>query len=451
MVIFWYVFAFFIFSVFESSIYLIGIIPALKRQNKFWLRLGIFVASLLAVTTLFAYISYTILLNNSFSYDVALPITMTMRFLLIFTIGAFFMSCFKEKFTTVLFLTVLIYAARDLLNVAYGMICTEFNYYTVYVFLFDSPSPWSIVIYIGLILVCSTLFYLLFAKSIKKTKKEMNRNSTLYLSILFAFAIVFFLVLSNTTAFLYQTDKRLSQLFSCVLLFVDFLIIMVFRFILFWLKDISEKNELNKFKEINLMQLETLEKNMNLINIKCHDMKHQVNDILAKKNLDEEYFKEVQETIHIYDASIATGNSTLDVILTQKSLECDINKIEFRVMLDGKALSFLSVSDINSLFGNALDNAIESLKKEKETDKRYILLNSKEKSGLLMIHIENYFSGELKKDESGNILTSKEDQSNHGFGIKSMKSTMDKYDGILQTGVADNTFSLDLTFPIPLV
>lgn len=49
------------------------------------------------------------------------------------------------------------------------------------------------------------------------------------------------------------------------------------------------------------------------------------------------------------------------VIYTEKSLLCERHKIRFTYMIDGEQLDFMDPVDIASLFGNALDNAIESV------------------------------------------------------------------------------------------
>lgn len=49
------------------------------------------------------------------------------------------------------------------------------------------------------------------------------------------------------------------------------------------------------------------------------------------------------------------------VIHTEKSLLCERHKIRFTYMIDGEQLDFMDPVDIASLFGNALDNAIESV------------------------------------------------------------------------------------------
>ena len=97
-----------------------------------------------------------------------------------------------------------------------------------------------------------------------------------------------------------------------------------------------------------------------------------------------------------YDSSFNTGNKSLDVVLTEKKLLCDNKGIKFFCMADGKLLNGIKVSDIYSLFGNAIDNAIECLADVADEDyiKRIIALPTEEleiRDG--QVYIDGIFAG----------------------------------------------------------
>jgi len=115
--------------------------------------------------------------------------------------------------------------------------------------------------------------------------------------------------------------------------------------------------------------------NIELINIKCHDLKHQLSRF--KEKLTNEEIKELEKMVFIYNSVLYTGNESLDVILTEKRLFFEKNQIKLDCIVDGKSLDFMNPSDIYSLFGNALDNAFEAVKSIEDTDKRMIGINIK--------------------------------------------------------------------------
>ena len=122
----------------------------------------------------------------------------------------------------------------------------------------------------------------------------------------------------------------------------------------------------------------------------------------------------------------------LDAVLTSKSLYCQNNGIGLTCVADGSALNFMEDMDISALFGNILDNAIESVQKLNEQEKRLIHLSVAKQKQFLRIRCENYCEEQLKF-ENGMPVTTKKDRRFHGFGMKSIKSTAAKYGGSVTT------------------
>lgn len=97
----------------------------------------------------------------------------------------------------------------------------------------------------------------------------------------------------------------------------------------------------------------------------AHDLKHQIAALRAE--VDPEHaaagFEQLEKSVQRYSAQQHTGNPVLDVILTTKERTCADRGISFTAVADGSLLSNMSSMDIASLFGNALDNAIEATSK----------------------------------------------------------------------------------------
>ncbi|MCD8341317.1 MAG: response regulator [Clostridiales bacterium] len=100
-------------------------------------------------------------------------------------------------------------------------------------------------------------------------------------------------------------------------------------------------------------------------------------------------YVEVEEAISFYDSILKTGSDGLDAILGEKRLICEKAKIRLNYMGDGSALNILRDVDIYTLIGNALDNAIESVRSIDDVEKRFILFEVKNKAGMAVIHMEN--------------------------------------------------------------
>lgn len=187
---------------------------------------------------------------------------------------------------------------------------------------------------------------------------------------------------------------------------------------------------------------------IDLINHKCHDLKHQVQAMRAIRDDEEreQYLKEVENSVQIYNAIVHTGNEILDTLLTEKSLLCEKNGIHINCVADGTLLSFMDPVDLYTLFGNALDNAIEAVRKIGPEEERVVDIMIYERQKFIVIQIVNPVWNEVKFVD-GIPLTTKTRNGYHGFGMKSMKHTAEKYDGFLTSEVKNHCFYLKVMIP----
>ena len=156
--------------------------------------------------------------------------------------------------------------------------------------------------------------------------------------------------------------------------------------------------------------------------------------------------REIEDAINIYDSAVKTGNESLDVILTEKSLLCSANEITFTVVADGGRLGFMNDVDLFTLFGNAIDNAVEAVLKL-PAEKRIISLTTNENGELFSVNIRNFCLGNVTFSD-GLPVTTKGDTDYHGFGMKSIKRIVEKYGGNMSVVTDGEVFNLNLLFDI---
>lgn len=198
-------------------------------------------------------------------------------------------------------------------------------------------------------------------------------------------------------------------------------------------------------------QYEQSRTNVALINQKCHDLKHQIAALRIEKNpvLKEQGLREMEEAVLIYDAVAKTGNEVLDTVLTEKSLICEKENIQWTCMADGSLLSFMRAVDLYTLFGNAIDNAIESCMQIDDPDRRALSVVVRKESGIVLIQIENYYDHDLNL-AGGLPATTKADPDQHGFGLKSIASIAGQYGGVADVKTEDGLFLLSVMIPLPI-
>ena len=193
-------------------------------------------------------------------------------------------------------------------------------------------------------------------------------------------------------------------------------------------------------------QYRTARENMEQVNIKCHDLRHQIRHFRQEGRIDEHALNDMEQVIQAYDTTVRTGNPALDVILTEKSLSCRSKGIGFTCMAEGSGLAYMEPADLYALFGNALENAIEATEQLEDPAQKQIAITVRPVNGFYSILIQNYTRVPLKL-EHGLPQTSKAGTQNHGYGVRSMQLLVEKYGGELSFRQEGEIVSLYLLLP----
>lgn len=216
--------------------------------------------------------------------------------------------------------------------------------------------------------------------------------------------------------------------------------------------ELSMRFEVEKLQDMLNMQYhnyEMLEQSVTAVNHKYHDLKYQITLLKQETNEKEslKYLNQMEQDIKAYEAQNKTGNKVLDIILTGKALHCQNNWIELTSVADGSLLNQMDPMDISTLFGNMLDNAIESVSKIEHKERRLIHLNVTKQKNFLLIRVENCYD-EKPNFEQGIPATTKKDKQLHGYGLKSIQSTVKKYKGSVTFQAEKGWFEVRILIPM---
>lgn len=148
-------------------------------------------------------------------------------------------------------------------------------------------------------------------------------------------------------------------------------------------------------------QYRSYQDSMELIHIKYHDLKHQIAGLCAEtdKGRREGWIDAMEQELDANEMSIDTGNQVLDTIFGAKLLQAKKSGVRMTCVIDGALLGFMHVTDICTIFGNALDNAMESVMMLPEPEKRLIHATVSSYRGFVYIEIANYCEQELEVAE----------------------------------------------------
>ncbi len=298
------------------------------------------------------------------------------------------------------------------------------------------------LVYCLIFFVMYVLFYYIFIRRIKRG--ETFRIKRLGVLAVIGVALVIDILLNSVIVYYSDGNDRVALLMNMVYesLCCGFLLYIQFGLI----KTGALRNELDVMQYLlreNERQYKLSKDNIELINLKCHDLRHQIRSLGKEKDLPKSVVSEIEKSISIYDATVRTDNEVLDTILTEKSLICARDRITLTCVADGHALDFMEASDVYSIFGNALDNAIDAVLGLPE-ERRCIGLVLRRTGDIVSVNINNPYDGEVKLDDEGYPITKKPDKDFHGIGIRSICRIAEKYNGICSVSLKNNTFILNI-------
>ncbi len=182
-----------------------------------------------------------------------------------------------------------------------------------------------------------------------------------------------------------------------------------------------------------------------------HDINNHIYCIDNLKNNSKEvneYVNNLKDEIKEFKSIHNTGNMILDIIINEKSELCTKKGIKFTCDINFSKIDFMKPIDLCSIFTNILDNAIEACDKiNDENINKYIRIKGTIAKSFFIIKCENSKVNDIKIIKN-RFLTDKKDKFKHGIGIKSIKSSLEKYDGELLFEDDKNKFVLNIYIPL---
>lgn len=409
-----------------------------KRKKYFLVRFLITLGSILLVGTFIPNEGSLSFLGEHFRYYSFYLLTYLFIFLLIYI-------SFDLPFITILYYTIAGFLIQNTAHHLSGFILRLANIPLINQY--DKPEYIATLIAISAV-VYGVFVYFFYFKLKAETLLKLPTGSTLFVSG------AFLLIMIGLGVFIRHIKNDIFSNFTVAIIYeaysviVDFLIISI-QFGVFTATRLRESNkELEQKLEIESHYYKLAQENMEAINIKCHDLKHQIGALksIDDPNIRKESILDLEKDVLIYEDIAKTQNEALDYIFTEKSLIARKNNITFTYIADGRKMLFMNFNDTCSLFGNALDNAIEASSKVKEKEKRVITLKIIEKASFVHVHIANYHENKLNFNDGLPLTTKKE--AGHGFGTKSIKYIVEKYNGNLTLRDENSQFIIDILFPI---
>ena len=298
------------------------------------------------------------------------------------------------------------------------------------------------------LVVAGVIFFLLIRKNRGKGDFKAKDSRMVRLALIMLMAAIILSVFYTSGIVMEQgtiASEVICPMYSslcCILvLFMEFYVLRENRME-------REREMMEQMLQMANDQRRTSQETIDIINMKCHDLKHQIRALahMSDEVTRAAYMAEVQQAVSIYDADYHTGCEALDYVLREKTLLAGQRRVTFSCMADGGAIGFMDPADIYALMGNALDNALERVAQEPE-EERVVSLLIKRTGGMVLLHLENRCS-RPPEFQDGLPVTDKEDKTAHGFGVRSIRYLVERYRGEALMRAVDGKFCLDILLPL---
>ncbi len=228
--------------------------------------------------------------------------------------------------------------------------------------------------------------------------------------------------------------------------------LLINLFLVYILKQLSDayryKYELSlseRLNEMHLLNYTEMSHKYEQSRALIHDIKKHLMVIneLDNKETKNQYLSDVYKRMDELFGGFKCSNKILSVAVSQKMSYARSKGIEVVISAEDVPIDFVEDLDITAIFANLWDNAIEAC--DKVTDKKYIEMSISRVNDFILINLENSYNGVIKT-ENKNLVSTKPNHS--GIGLKSVKYSVEKYDGVFITNYNDKTFRAEITLPI---
>ena len=288
-----------------------------------------------------------------------------------------------------------------------------------------------------------TAIFVACRKLYPKIRLLSNKN----LALLATIALLSFVVMNVLTAFI-LTDSLLT--IQVAVIFATFFIVLSLIATIFAIA-ISAKHQ-NEKRMVELMKLSSqmLEKNYSeihnsheIIRQQVHDFKNHLRTINGMSEADskvKEYTQNLLTTSYSYAKLCHCGNDIIDSIINCKETEAKEKNITFDYCISLTSPLNIESIDICAILANQIDNAIEACMKIDKKNERKIIINILQKEYFIFFTVKNTVK-ENPFNKNNELITTKNNVSGlHGFGIRIIRETAEKYNGTSENSYEDGQF-----------
>ena len=287
------------------------------------------------------------------------------------------------------------------------------------------------------------IIYLMFARERVPGKANLQINTL-------SFFIVVTCIGLNRLVADHEVMDIYYEIAACVYAILSCFFALAMQFYLYkWQQEKTEKMVINGLLSASEKQYEQWKAMVEFTNVKMHDLKHMLNrieNLSAKDPMSIPDLSTIRDTINHFSPLVKTGNEVVDVLLRNMESICRQNDVRLNCVSFTDRLGALDSMSLYFLFANAIDNARDGAMTAENPEKRLVDVSLRQFGDSVIIHIWNYYEGEI--DFENEIPISKNPEEGHGFGLKSIRMMVDRFDGVMKAYTEGDVFHLNIILPL---
>lgn len=284
-----------------------------------------------------------------------------------------------------------------------------------------------LILFVGLIILSR-----ISTKKNNSVIADMSDKEWIQFLIFPIFTICAVMLMTSSVIKSYHSD--IIAIYYIIAIGLIVLNLVVFHLISEILENSRNMKEAEALRQQSIGQLElynSMRENYNIQRQRTHEYKNQIvcMDMLMKKkdySKLEDYIGNISDGLDAQLDMVDTNNDVVNAIFNAKYYEAIKNDVLVVLKINDLSDIKISDNDIVTILSNLLDNAIEAAK-QCDIGKRIVKIKMLYEDAVLSIAVSNSYKAEPVLTEDGYIRTTKKDREEHGWGMRNVVATLEKY------------------------
>lgn len=294
---------------------------------------------------------------------------------------------------------------------------------------------------------CITSFILLLIAIIiqrtTKSEQEITLPTLNMIALLMvpAISIVYIYYLVMTV----HEIKGIVIFAALALLFINILIFYLYHSLLKFYSVRMNEQVFKQMLEVYSYQLDVARESEERVRALRHDIKHHIIELsaMAKKNNNDnmiKYLSSMKEFMLNPKEYSTTGNREIDGVLNYmlQKANSTLNQVDVQINIPEDL--YFNNFNICVILGNLVDNAVREASKSEE---KLLTIKMQIKQEVLLILIENSYSGKILEKKNG-LQTTQTELAIHGIGLENVKKVVLANGGEIKTDYTSDRFCVQV-------